>query len=369
MTARVPLYGFLASAALLAVYGAAQSTAQAQAGNSLKDVQVGEKGRLMRVALICTAQCGVGARSGGVFHLQGVDADLTIDLKGRSAIARSLHFSPVGGGADLSIKADALMTNAAVRRCAIDGADATCIDLEFAPPGVTAARVGTPKAAPVVPARPTQTLEARPGGEALPAPRLEPASLDESGRSLLVLAQIAPPERIDPPPGAAQKLLQPKQAPAKTPPPAPRTAPAAPTLAAVVTPGERRPIIRTDRAAALLGPEIDILKESARILGRPFGVAQCEAAQARLRADAWALDAMVDVGFCTAARGALEDADGMFIRLLKYTPDNYEALVGRALIAAKSGERSIARKYFQDALNVPPPIEESNRIVAALGAL
>ena len=131
----------------------------------------------------------------------------------------------------------------------------------------------------------------------------------------------------------------------------------------------RRPIIDQERARELLKPDIDIGETAGTILGRSFGPAECEGAKARLRTDAWALDAMVDVGFCTAVAGDLEAADGLFSRLLAYTPDNYEALVGRALIAAKAGEKSVARKYYQDALNAAPPIEESDRIVDAMAEL
>jgi len=112
------------------------------------------------------------------------------------------------------------------------------------------------------------------------------------------------------------------------------------------------------------------LKEQAKtILGKALDVGGCEGAQARLNRDAWALDAMVDVGFCKASSGDLEEADRLFTRLLAYTPDNYEALVGRALIAIEYGEQSDARKYFQDALNALPPIEESDLIVEAMRSL
>ncbi len=113
----------------------------------------------------------------------------------------------------------------------------------------------------------------------------------------------------------------------------------------------------------------DIRAEASAILGRPFDAAACEAAHERLMADAWALDALVDVGFCQAAQGAPGEADATFERLLDYTPDNYEALVGRALVAARRGSRGLASAYFQDALNALPPIDESNRIVDAMSRL
>ncbi|MEM6539035.1 MAG: hypothetical protein AAF668_15050 [Pseudomonadota bacterium] len=114
---------------------------------------------------------------------------------------------------------------------------------------------------------------------------------------------------------------------------------------------------------------VDVALEVEKILGRSVNEPECTQALTRLKDDAWALDAMVDLGFCQAAAGDLSSADKGFARLLAYTPDNYEALVGRALIAATLGDRTAALNLFQDALNVLPPIEESNRIVEAMARL
>ncbi|MEQ1931199.1 MAG: hypothetical protein ABL957_11830, partial [Parvularculaceae bacterium] len=122
-------------------------------------------------------------------------------------------------------------------------------------------------------------------------------------------------------------------------------------------------------AEALIGSRVDVGAEASAILGRPFDASECALADARLKGDAWALDAMVDIGFCEASRGDLDAADGVFIRLLAYTPDNYEALVGRALVAARRGARGEAEGLFQEALNSLPPIAESDRIVAAMARL
>lgn len=300
--------------------------------NGIVDVQIGEKGDVMRVALVCRTDCAVGARAGGVFHLPGLASNLAIDLAGRSRNAKSLAITPVEGGSDLNIVSGRALSRAAIRACSVDGQPASCIDLEFVKPGSPEDLRSEPVLAVVQP---------------LPIkPRAAPAtgasqSLVRSG----IPSGFAPPERLEPPRSALEAVK--------------RLAPAPPPLSA----------LRLDRGTALLGPSIDILKEAKTILGRSLGVAECEAAASRLRADAWALDAMVDVGFCSAARGALQDADSTFVRLLDFTPDNYAALVGRALIAAKSGERAVARKYFQDALNIPPPIGESSRIVAAMALL
>jgi Tfp pilus assembly protein PilF len=125
--------------------------------------------------------------------------------------------------------------------------------------------------------------------------------------------------------------------------------------------GERR-VLRPDESSS----KGAVAEAAASLLGKRLDAAGCEAARARLKADGWALEAMVDVGFCDAAAGDLDKADGVFMRLLAYTPDNYEALVGRALIARAQGKKDIARGFFQAALNALPPIAESERIEAAM---
>ena len=118
-----------------------------------------------------------------------------------------------------------------------------------------------------------------------------------------------------------------------------------------------------------LGKGMNLKAEARRILNFSLDNTSCESAFNRLADDAWALDAMVELGFCKAAAGDLSAADTDFKRLLTYTPDNWQALVGRALIAASRDQTDFAIGFFQDALNVLPPIEESNRIVEALGRL
>lgn len=348
MNRRIMSLAPLAPAIAVIAFAAAGATAQGAATarlNALEDVQVGESGKLLRVALICRSDCRVGARSSGVFYLPGVRADLDIDLAGRSTNAKGLRFQPAEGGSTMTIRADWAIVSASIKPCAIRSAPASCIDLEFSP---GAARLA---AAPPAdkPARATAQKPA-PAEVARPAATPEPPPLREAPEGeKLMFARFAPPERFAAPAASASA--------------------SAVSVPAVAMPAPRRPIIDREKAAALIGETFDIAAAAEDILGRRFGVAECSGAEARLRNDAWALDAMVDVGFCAAAAGDLEAADGVFIRLLEYTPDNYEALVGRALIAAQAGEKSIARKYFQDALNAPPPIAESGRIIKAMAEL
>ncbi|MEQ8176885.1 MAG: hypothetical protein RIA10_01000 [Amphiplicatus sp.] len=350
-----------------AVFANAAAQDEAVTENALEDVQVGESGNLMRVALICRTDCRVGARAGGAFFLPEIDAALDIDLKGRTKIAEALAFKPVAGGSALEIKASAAVNKASIKPCLIDGLAASCIDIEFGAARVqAAANAGgaapnaAPNAAPSLapkPAKAETALRENPSANAQAAstPKapasVRPALRETTGEERLVFARFAAPERLAPPEAAPSQQSAPQQA------------------SIIRERNEPRPILREDKAAAFIGGDIDIAREAEAILGKRLGVAECGGAQARLRADAWALDAMVEVGFCEASSGALEKADGVFSRLLAYTPDNYEALVGRALIAAKTGERAVARRYYQDALNALPPIEESNRIVEAMTRL
>lgn len=357
MTRRIlplaPLAPAIAVIAFAAAGAAAQGAAPGGVENMIEDVQVGEAGNLLRVALICRDECRVGARSGGVFYLPGVRAAFGIDLAGRSDIAKGLDFAPADGGSTMTVRSDSRILRASIKRCEVGAAPASCIDLEFAGEGAAKIAAAPPKketgavrqsaAAEPLPPAPADKLAnalSRP-----PAPPAAAPSLRDRPDERLILANFARPERLAPPGKGAVSFVS------------------SAALAA------RRPIIDQEKADAFLGGGVDIAGSAKTILGRDFSAAECDGARVRLSSDAWALDAMVDVGFCAAIEGDLEAADGMFIRLLEFTPDNYEALVGRALIAAKAGEKGVARKFFQDALNALPPIAESDRIVEAMAKL
>lgn len=325
----------LAPAAALILFAAANASVQGvgvegTGENTLQDVQVGEAGRLLRIALICAEECGVAPRAGGAFFLSGVAADLDVDLSERSVNARAIKVEPAAGGSLMKLDAAAKISRASIKPCFIDGLTASCIDIEFAEAAPQTAQAPAPQKAAA--AKPASETRAAPAIPEPPSIKLAggPALREAPDEEMLTFARFAPPERLDPP---------------------------------------QRPIVVKEKAESLWSSKIDIAEMATTILDKRFGVGECEGAQARLRSNAWALDAMVDVGFCAAIAGDLERAEGVFQRLLDYTPDNYEALVGRALIAAKSGKRDVAKKYFQDALNSLPPIVESDRIVAAMSEL
>ena len=347
-TARLPLVGAAAIFAVAAAVGA-------EPGGALEDVQIGERGDILRIALICATDCDVAPGEGVEFVINGVAASLDLDISDRSALAKRLTIVPENGASVLRIGAARRINGARIVACQSDTGVAPCVEYRFEPSPTLAAReTAEPANKPTIRAdrddhpapapKPSHPGEDIPFiGSLLPAPDL--SLRDEPAAGLLYLPEFAPPERLSPPRG--EKRSEEKSS--------DRVDVGRPALIVV------------DRAEAIgAGAGFDIKEEAADILGKSFSVGACEGARARLMADAWALEAMIDLAFCKAADGKLEEADADFARLLAYTPDNYEALVGRGLIAIASGERERGLSYFQDALNALPPIDESDRIVEAM---
>lgn len=331
----------LAAALLAAPF--VMGNAFAAGGIGLEDVQVGERDLQTRIALICEGPCSIEKRADQQFFLRGVSSDMSLDLTDRSKNLDGFELIPEISGSLMSVNPARLIEYANAKPCVISERAATCIDLFFADAKPRSAQIATP------------VLNAS-------APSVAKPVLRESAPERLSrFSALAPPERLTPPTGARLASVQPVQQP---PVPAlreqqvdsrslqaqaanrqPETSPRVPA----------QPFNYTDRVKALLGKNLS--------------QGYCASAKASLQSDAWALESMVDVGLCEAAAGNAELAETMLSRLLEYTPDNYEAHVGRALIALQAGEKSIARRYFQDALDAPPPIEESTRIVEAMRAL
>ncbi len=331
----------------------------------LEDLQIGEAGAILRVALICRGKCEVApsadAASAGSFLIAGVTEELDLDLSGRGGLARRLRLSPVEGGSLLTIEADASLNAAQVIDCETESGAARCVEFRFdraartvmapppAPERLAPVKSGAAKA-PRKPAVAPTTVSAP-----VLAPNLAPGLRSEAPREAPFIGAVV----LAPEPGlregAEERLVIPGFAPPE------RLAPPAPAPEIVTTLKERvsAPAPKSARA-------FDLAREMKSILGKTADPAICEGAAARLSADAWALEAMVDLAFCKAAAGRVEDADNDFARLLAYTPDNHEALVGRGLIAFARGERASGLDYLQEALNALPPIAESDRIAAAM---
>jgi len=341
-----PKSAHLLAAASVAAFAVAALAAEPQ--QSLEDVQIGEQGETLRVALICTTRCEIAPDAAASFRVNGVAADLDIDLAARSALARRLTIRPAEGGSVLKVVSAARLNEARIVDCISDSGPAPCIEFRFeraAAPAPAAASAPADR----LRERETPRVEAKASsGDDIPfigavilAPG--PALRDAPAPGLLHLPQFAPPPSE---PADGVDVLG--------------------DLSGNVDIG-RPSLISVDRAEALgQGAAFDFETEAIAILGKSFEPGVCEGARARLQADAWALGAMIDFAFCKAADGKLEEADADFARLLAYTPDNYEALVGRGLIAMATGDAERGRTLFQDALNALPPIDESDRIVEAM---
>ncbi len=327
--ARFTLAWLLAAAGMAAVALSATPGAP-----GLEDVQVGERGNQTRIALLCVGPCSVEKRSNTEFLLHGAEAELSFDLSDRSKFVAVFSAARRDEGSLLRVKVNEAVAYANTKTCTIAGRAAACIDLFFGDGE-------SPERPALRGAGPAEQASHKPAAAAA-----KPLLREGASERLNAYAGVTPPERLAPPQPAMLAKVQPLEGAVEV----------------------KKPAIRMQEPPALRNG-FDYAARVRSLLGKELTPAFCNNAQATLQADPWALGAMVDVGLCAAARGEVEEGDAILSRLLEYTPDNYEAHVGRALIAAQAGEKSVARRYFQDALNTPPPIEESNRIVQAMNAL
>ncbi len=320
----------------------AAATDDAGASMAIGDIQVGERGNQTRIAFLCDGACILEKREADAFYLSGVDASFILDLSRRSKRVQSLRAIPQGDGSMLRIRTDAVIDHTRVKPCTVGGRDAACLDLFF----VAALQKNPSPSAPSKQPKPMQQASAASASGAAASPPPKPALREGAPERFKRFAQLAAPERLAPPVGVILAKVQPIE----------------PSVEV------RKPAIR--KSQPLVEPvKLDFTARVKTLLKKDLSSAFCNNAAAALQADAWALGAMVDVGLCAAARGDVVQGDVTLARLLEYTPDNYQALVGRALIAEQAKEKGVARKYYQDALNSLPPIEESNRIVQAMAAL
>ena len=341
----------------------AMAAASIPGAPDLEDVQIGERGERTRIALICADACDLTKRNTTEFLLRGANADFQLDLTGRSQNLSELVAFSAGGGSLLRVTLEREIDYAETKACTIGGKKAACIDLFFngqktvptqkvaqSQPVQKAAdkraeRKQVAAAAAQSPKEPERTV-APAIRESRVAMVAKPGLREGSPDRLSRFTRLRPPERLPPPGGVVLAKVQPIEA-----------APPVQSSAIRLEPPVR-PVVSTD-----------VRDQVRMILGKEMTLEVCEIAEATLKVDPWALKAMTDLGLCELVGGDPEEAEAILSRLLEYTPDNYEAHVGRALIAAQAGERGVARKHFQDALNALPPIVESNRIVEAMNAL
>jgi tetratricopeptide (TPR) repeat protein len=334
----------IALSAGLAALAPAHAAPDAQ---GIEDVQVGERQLQTRIALICESACAVEKLGGPEFFVRGVVSEMALDLTKRSRNITGFSMAPKGEGSALHVETRRILEYANTKACKISGRAAACIDLFFADAEPSQAQLATPSLA-AAPKQSEKPVASPPEEKKPQAAAPKPVLRESAPERLSRFASLAPPERLAPPQPAQLASVTPVQKPVEA----------------------SKPVMREDRP--LPPPEEEAFDYAAQVemlLGRKLTPGFCASAKATLQSDPWALDAMVNVGLCEAAAGDAEAGDAMLSRLLEYTPDNYEAYVGRALIALQAGEKSVARRYFQSALDAPPPIDESTRIVRAMQSL
>lgn len=340
-----------ASLFVLAGAGAVALTDDAVSEPLITDIRVGERGLQTRIALFCQAMCDPQPRGDGAFFLPGAADSFQLDISDAGARVSSLESVAMSGGSALIVGFRGALATTEAGPCVVSGRDAACLDLFFLEEN--AEEIGVESIlqdASADPAPPTSAPPAQERADALPteltntvAMVAKPTLREAASERLTAFSKLAAPERLSPP------------------------------ILAKVQPIEESVTVGTPKlrpSEALAGKvERDFAGRIETLLGKPLTPAYCNNAEATLQTDAWALGAMVDVGLCAGARGDAIEAESILSRLLEYAPDNYEALVGKAVIAELAGERGAALRFYQEALNVPPPVRESARIVEAMAAI
>ncbi|MEM9706693.1 MAG: hypothetical protein AAF850_11530, partial [Pseudomonadota bacterium] len=259
----------------LGVSSLLSSAAQAD----LMDVQVGERGDLMRIALICDGACSVLKVSGTSYRIDNIEKSLEIPLQERSALVRSLQVLRDDNGGVISIVTDRSIASSRVRDCDVGSSKASCIDLNFAPIAVSRRGVTTPTTVSEVDPLPevapgNKTARAAP--DSAPAPSIAPRNATRNAQATGAngtLAQTAPSTATAP--SKKAEVVTPTPASARIEVPAPTTKPTAKkpdqpaTKPAQVSPQKSlekspppRPQLRGDRGGSSRVGEV--VRQSAR---------------------------------------------------------------------------------------------------------
>lgn len=306
---------------------------------AIRDVRVGERGLQTRIAIFCDKTCLPEAIGAGEFYLAGAGDAFALDLSSASKRISGLRAVTNRDGTNLNVSYSGTLEKTATKPCSVGGKTATCLDLFFVDAGAPSSSVARD-------VEPSSKQEAVLKDEVVAKVPAAPVLRESADERLAQFAKLSPPERLAPPEMPILAKVQPIE-----------------ETVDVGTPTLRQ----TEPLARAV--EAEYAERVETLLGKKLTPAYCNNASATLQTDAWALGAMVDMGLCAASRGDAVEAESILSRLLEYTPDNYEALVGRALIAEYAGEKGAALRYYQDALDAPPPVEESTRIVEAMAAL
>jgi len=329
-----------ASLFVLAGAGAVALSGDDAEGPLITDIRVGERGLQTRIALFCDGECEPESRGDGAYFMPGSIDAFELDISDAGSRALRLESIAMSGGSALIVRYDGVLENSSASPCTVAGREAACLDLFFKDGQMADVTEPAELASAEIPQQETVPSTADAGPTVLTA---RPGLREGASDRLTQFANLGAPERLEPP------------------------------ILAKVQPIEGSVPVGTPALRSSDGLAVKVERDFAgrinTLLGKSLTPAYCNNAEATLQTDAWALGAMVDVGLCAGARGDAMEAESVLSRLLEYSPDNYEALVGKAVIAELAGEKGAALRFYQEALNVPPPVRESARIVEAMAAI
>lgn len=323
----------------------------------VNDIQLGEKNNISRIVLVCEPNCEIeqSATRGTVFLIKNTAANLTIDMSKRSKNINLLKLSPIddlnvsefkipspSGPAEsslLTVELNKTLSTAIVKECAIEGVPTSCIDFRFKQKSekdeiieekVVSAdtyrqevTLKVPDIAQLGLRNGSQVEQSASANIQIEDPILQPGGLRE-GNSADQTSHAAVPVRVSLPESLSNRQLSP--------------------------PSILRPL-----ATQKVLSRVDFREQAETITARRFDSENCLSAQSQLEEDAWALEAMLIIGFCEATKGDFEEAESIFKRLALQQPQNYEIMIGRGLVATINQEISVGRKFFSDALAQDPP--------------
>ena len=323
----------------------------------VKDIQLGEKNSITRIALVCEPRCEIeqSVNSEALFLIKNIAANLTIDMRKRSKNINFLKLSPIddqsasefkipspsghAGSSLLSVELNKTLSTATVKECTIEGVPTSCIDFRFRQKSdkgeiieekiISAdtyrqeVTLKVPDIAQLGLRNGSQLEQSATSNIQIEDPILQPGGLRE-GNGADQNSHAAVPVRVSLPESLSNRQLSP--------------------------PSILRPL-----ATQKVLSRVDFREQAETITARRFDSENCLSAQSQLQEDAWALEAMLIIGFCEATKGDFEEAESIFKRLALQQPQNYEIMIGRGLVATINQEISVGRKFFSDALAQDPP--------------
>lgn len=309
----------------------------------IQDVRVGGGDGQITLELVCDDACTVTRQDGraDVLFVRGARLSYTADFTPKGADSgdglRRIEVTPVAGGARVAVTAGQPIASADIAMTPAKSGKGATARITFALAGADGRALALRDDEP----RSGAQVDSAPGAPVRVAESADRADRIEAPTRLAVPAPTPTPEpKLKPAPKPKSK------APA-----------AAPVLASY---GSLSPMLTAGEISR---------RRAEDVFARTFDADTCAAAAARVAKDAWNLDALADVGVCKASNDKVIEADRVFRRLLALEPDSAPALIGLGLVAEASGEISVARKYYQDAIDAGAPRATAQRLKDAIATL